>query len=314
MSQDPELVSNRTISGKGVLKIPVDVARIRYLNLYADVLRDPVNPYLNLNYNPPRSRYATLTFLRDGYVQFEHALEYQRQAWDFIADYTSQTLIALKCAYSGILESFANLGIALGATPVSIIDTIKDYEYLVLLFDEIRVVCYADTAIQLRLYTTANDTCDPDKDLPRKPPAPPAPSEKVEPGTPIPDISLPYEEGSNPSIGDDGNTYPAPVDIPDYFPSPDARGCPGTWRLLDNWSGHPTFTGYDEYAGFELDLPEWRRTPGSSVAWQLYASGTDERVIFATPGIGDPSSTLFYTERTFTKTDSGCISPSEYNP
>jgi hypothetical protein len=222
MSQEPELVQNRTISGKGVLKVPSDVTRIRYFTLYADVLREPTSPYLNLNYNPPRSRYATLTFLRDGYVQFEHTLDYQRQSWDFVADYTSQNLIALKCAYDGILKSFVNLGVALNAIPVSVTDTIKDYEYLVLLFDEIKIVCYADTGIQLKLYTTANDTCDPDKDNPRKPPPPPPPKPKVPPQTPIPDISPPYDPGNDPDskYGDNGDTSPNPVDIPDEPPPP----------------------------------------------------------------------------------------------
>jgi hypothetical protein len=224
MSQNPELVESRTISGKGVLKVPAGVTRIRYFTLYADVLRDPTSPYLNLNYNPPRSRYATLTFLRDGYVQFEHTLDYQRQVWDFVADYTSQNLIALKCAYDGILKSFVNLGTALGAIPTSVTDTIKDYEYLVLLFDEIKIVCYADTGIQLKLYTTANDTCDPDKDKPKKPPPPPPPKPKIPPGQPIPDIDFPYSPREEPysKYGDGGDTFPNSLDVSNQPPPPPA--------------------------------------------------------------------------------------------
>lgn len=222
MSQDPVLVQDRTISGKGLLKVPSNLKKVRYFTLYADVLRDPTSPYLNLNYNPPRSRYATLTFMRDGYVQFEHSLDYQRQVWDFVADYTSQNLIAIKCAYKGILESFVNLGVALGVTPTITIDLIQEYEYLNLLFDEIRVVCYADTGIKLKLYNTKNDTCDPARDTPRKPPPPPPPPPKTPPKTPIPDISPPYtsDDPTNPKNGDNGDTTPAPIDIPVPPPEP----------------------------------------------------------------------------------------------
>lgn len=234
MSQEPELVEDRRISGKGLLKVNPDVKKIRYFTLYADVIREPTNKYLNLNYNPPKSRYATLTFLLDDYVQFEHPMEYSKQRWDLVADVTSQNLIALKCVYDGILKSFANLGTALNVVPVSITDKIKDYEYLVLLFNEIRVVCYGDTAIQLKLYTTANDTCDPDKDTPRKPPPPPPPDPLTPPGLPVPNISLPYNpDPQDPDVGDDGNTNPTPIDK--NIPIPDPPLPPGT-ELFWNFS------------------------------------------------------------------------------
>ncbi|MBN3939180.1 hypothetical protein [Nostoc sp. NMS9] len=90
----------------------------------------------------------------------------------------------------------------------------------------------------------------------------------------------------------------------------DPRGCEGTWQLYDNWSGHPSFSGLDTYAGFELDDPTWQRTSGSNVAWSLVAVGTDGRVIASTPGINDPSSTLYSSSKTFVKTDSNCVTPS----
>lgn len=222
MSQTPELTQDRIISGKGLLRVPSEFKNVRYFTLYSDVVRIPTNQYKNLNYNPSRSRYGTLVFLRDGYVQFQHSIEYPNQSWDFVCDYSSQNLIALKCVYEGILTTFTNLAVALAQTPGStglfvttIEDKIKDYEYLNLSFDEVRVVCYGNTAIQLRLYATRNDTCAIEKDKASKPIPPTRPVPPVPPGVAIPEISTPYAPvGSGSKFGDDGNTTPNLLDAP----------------------------------------------------------------------------------------------------
>ncbi|MEH2052053.1 hypothetical protein [Nostoc sp.] len=91
--------------------------------------------------------------------------------------------------------------------------------------------------------------------------------------------------------------------------STDPRGCPGNWALYDNWSGHPTFSGIDNYAGYELDNPTWTLAPGSTTTWQLICVGTDNRSL-ASASINDPSSTLYSSSKAFTKTDPSCTSPS----
>jgi hypothetical protein len=93
----------------------------------------------------------------------------------------------------------------------------------------------------------------------------------------------------------------------------DPRGCAGSWRLFDNWSGYPQFSGLDVFQGFELDDPQWQRTPGSSVAWRLVATGTDNRVMFSTGGINDPNSILFFSSREFVKTDPNCQTVTKYD-
>jgi hypothetical protein len=248
-------MQQRLISGKGILKVPSDFPKARYYTLYCDVNRKPKNEYLNYNFNPPRSRYATLGFFRDGYLQFSHLVEFPRQSWDFISDISSQNLIAIKCAYDGILQTFTNLGLALSQTPGGVglyvlptVDKIKDYEYLNFLFDEIRAVCYADTSIELKIYVTKHDTCDPDKDKPKKPPPPPPPRSPRPPGEQEPDISSPYDPGSDPRVGDGGNTDPSPIDKPPVIPDdpndPYGYCLTGTLVVQGYGSSYPTVTRF----------------------------------------------------------------------
>lgn len=220
-----ELIQERFISGKGILKVPSDTKKNRYTILYLDVIRRPTNRYANLNWNPPRGKYAFLTFLRNGYVIDTRSMEFDRESYDGIADISGQTLIAVKCAYDGILDTFVNLSVALGATPggvglvpISKNNNIKDYENLLLGWDEVRVVCYADTALQARLYRTAYDVCNPDFDNQQPPPPPPPPLPPVPPGTPLANLSPPYE-----GADDGGNTVPYPSDSvpPPFVPLPD---------------------------------------------------------------------------------------------
>lgn len=205
---------DRLISGKGQLKIVADPVKFRHAYVLLDVIRPPTNLYLNYNYNPPRSRYATLTFRRQGYVVDTCSMEFERERVDIVNDITGQNLIAIKCAYDGILQTFVNLSIALantpggvGLQPITKVDAIKDYEYLTLAWDEILIKCYADTALQVRLFTLLHDTCDPEKDKGKEPPPPPPPLPKLPAGTPIGNISPPYDDPDT-----DDETEPNPLD------------------------------------------------------------------------------------------------------
>lgn len=224
---DFELIQQRRISGKGVIRIPSDTRKNRLLILYADVIRRPRNESLNFNYLPGRSRYATINFFRNDYVIDTKSVDYLRQSYDGINDISSQNLIAIKCAYDGILETFISLSTAIGGTPggagmtvLSKVDLIKDYEYLNLSWDEARIVCFADTAIEFKLYRLIHDTCSPDKDKDKRPPPPPPPPDTVPPGTPI-QVDPPYEDGGNP----DGTTEPYEDDFTEPPPPPPPPNC-----------------------------------------------------------------------------------------
>jgi hypothetical protein len=223
---EPELVQKRLISGKGVLSLPSDAVKNRYAVLYATVVRKPKNPYLNLGYNPPRARYGVLVFLRQGYVVDSKAIEYEKQAFDAINDICGQTLHAVKCAYAGTLQSIYNLAVSISGTPggiglnpTTIDNTIKDYTNLRLGWDECRLVCYADAAIELQMWRQIYDICDDANDNDQPPPPPDPPHDTVPPGTPLDDISPPYDSETN----DNDNTQPYPGDeTPPPEPPPDS--------------------------------------------------------------------------------------------
>lgn len=210
---DPVKLEERLVSGKGVLKLPESAKKSRYLILYVDLIRAPNQRYLNFNYNPPKGRLATLVLLKNGYVQSVDEISYDRESRTYVADFSGQNLIAIKCMYDGILKTFTNLGNSLGSPTISVTDLIKDYESLHLGWDEIKVVCYAETALQLRLFGKPYDTCDPLKDKQHDPPPPPPPLPKVPPGTSIGDISQPYPdepEGNPDTVPFPGDEAPPP--------------------------------------------------------------------------------------------------------
>lgn len=204
----PELLDERLISGRGVLKIPEAARKMRYFRVFFDVIRDPRNPYLSFQWNPPQGLYARLVFRRNGYVQSYDDMKFEREERRFVADIAGQSLIAIKCAYEGTLQSYVNLAVGLGLTVTSVVNLIEDFQTLQLTWDEILFSCYADTALQVRLYGTDYDYCGPLPSPPNDPPPPPPPLPKVPPGTPIGDISEPYDPDTN----DGGNTQPFPDD------------------------------------------------------------------------------------------------------
>lgn len=188
-----DLVEERLISGTGLLRVPGLVEQARYFRLNIDVIREVPEPFKSFKWEPSRSRYCTLAFMRDGYVIEEQPVDYERRQFEWLADSPGQTLIAVKCSYKGILQTFVNLGIALNITPISVTNLIEDYENLRLLWDEVRVVCEGSTAVQVRLFVLRyDDDCESSDERELPPPPPPLP--RIPPGTGIGSISPPYED------------------------------------------------------------------------------------------------------------------------
>lgn len=228
-------LARRIISGKGVLRLDKssnDFKKAKVITVFADVLRPPINGYANYNYNPPRGRFATLNFMYEGYVVKSESMDFDSQAWMFYPEINYQTGYALQCSYQGVLESFANLGLALGVTPISIENKIEDWTHTDLFWDEILVVCYADTAITLIAESVRYDLCPDQEDKePDSPPSPPNLPDPVPPGEPLgdgtnPPVSPPYD-GEN----DSGNTEPFPDDSDTEPPPPDPTPDGEQYRL-----------------------------------------------------------------------------------
>lgn len=207
-----ELKQDRLISGTGLVRVPSDIEDPRYLRLCIDIVREVPEPHESYKYTPTRSRYCTCSFMRDGYVIAEETVDYKRRCFDFVSDIAGQTLIAVKCAYKGILETFVNLGNALNLAPFIIANNIEDYEHLNLFWDEVQITCESTTAVQVRLFVLEHDD-DCESSDPFRPPPPPPPLPPIPPNTSIGNISRPYP-------GDDV-TQPNPLDElepPPLFP------------------------------------------------------------------------------------------------
>lgn len=220
MTKEPELVQSRTISGKGVLLMPENNIDWRNFTLVSTVLRLSMSRSANFNYNPVKSGFGILVFLREGNVVDTKEITFENQSWDFYNDQPGETLIAVQCMYEGILETFENLGTALGTPPIITENLISEYANYQSIWDTVKLVCFADTQILLELYATDYDACG---DLPKKKNKPPKkkdnPPPKKPPGTPADDNSPPYDEPD-----DSGDTVPFPGDSP---PDPDApQGIP----------------------------------------------------------------------------------------
>lgn len=209
------IIDQRIISGKGILLAPrtnPDVAKAKVLTLTAQLVRPATNQTANATFNPPRLLYARISASRNGAMLAMYDYQQDPSCWDFHADISAQSLYAIKCAYSGILETFVNLGAALGISPSIPVDNIESWGTTLLFPDTFYCVVNADGAVQLTLESIPFEICPDDTSLPTQPTNLPTPPTPVAQGVAIPpdsasSISLPY----NPP-NDDGNTVPYKLD------------------------------------------------------------------------------------------------------
>jgi hypothetical protein len=231
-----KLVSERTFSGKGTLKLATTDKNFRHGVLYLSVLRPPRQIYANNAWNPSRSYYCNLVFRRNGYAMDEATQRYNQQSWDVIADITYQVLAAVKCSYKLIIGTVQNpVNVLAGGSPV--ISALDSMSALQLAWDEVLFQCYADTAIQARFYTVPIEGCEPNSKSQQPPPPPPPPRTPVPPGTPLTDLSTPYD-----GIDDGGNTQPYPGDKLTPPPPPDCTKMNVTVKYTLDGFGEQTRT------------------------------------------------------------------------
>lgn len=226
----------RNISGRGIVRIDKDssdVKESRIISVSTSVLRYPTNRYINNNYNPTRSRYGTMNFMREKSVLLSVPIEFDNQVLDFPPESCYQNIYALICVYDGILRSFANLGTALGLTVIQEENRIKGFRHNDSLFDEIKIVCYADTAITVSVYSVPFDLCEDEQGntTPTPPPAPEPPYPNEEPGGGRVPVGSPLtgDKAVSPAYDgedDDGDTVPFPGDEPTPVePPPEGGSC-----------------------------------------------------------------------------------------
>jgi len=209
-------IETRRISGTGIIRIPEDMRKLRRYYLYADIIRRPFQRSISREFEPERSYYARINFMSKGYVVQEYVLNYDAQMWEIVPDVEGQSLIAVKCAYAGTLETFENLGVAAGYPPFVTENLTVEMLTMEILIDQINVKMYADTAFQFALKGRPYSYCGDENPPSEPPPDPPEKPEPVDPQVPT-EISPPYEE-------DDDITNPAPIDDDYVPPDPDPIG------------------------------------------------------------------------------------------
>ena len=201
----------RSISGKGLIKIPDEYRKARQILLYVDLLRPSSNEYLNVTWNPSRRFYAHVTFCIGQHVLYGFDVNYERQVFEVFSSQSSQNLLAQICALENILDSFVQYATASGLSYVKN-NGIKTFGFNTFLPDTIRFACYADCALQLELKAVEFDKCSEDQGAATPPPPPPPPPAQVPPKTPVL-VSPPYE-----GEDDNGDTVPNPLDEPETPP------------------------------------------------------------------------------------------------
>lgn len=161
----------------------------------------------------------------------------------------------------------AKLGLLTDNSP----DTLSAYKHQKLWFDEIKVVCYADTALKLEVKTDDLFLCPDDEEPdPLPPPLPPPSPTDVPPGTSLGEGNTPI---SPPYQGDDDDGDTIPYDGDEFPPPVDESG--GCWKTLTTYTSAPGIppSTIDYTYGLSTDVPAFRLLSGA-IRWELYDSAS----------------------------------------
>lgn len=198
-----QLLEARTISGRGLFRIPANDA-YRHFYLYVNVIRLPRVNWTSSKWNPDKSEYAKLTWLRNEYVLREDILSFEHQLFEFSPDPSHANYInqGMVCLYEQIIGYLDYLAPFIPAPPLASGEPIP-IEPLRNTPTEIKIVCRESTAIVCKLYYLEyEEACGSATSTPKPPPDPEPDAQQPDPA-PIGDISPPYQ-----SPNDDGDTVP----------------------------------------------------------------------------------------------------------
>lgn len=277
-----ELLEERTLSGRGLFRIPPNDA-YRHFYLYVNVVRLPRVNWTNSKFNPDKSEYAKITWIRNQYVLREDALNYENQLFEYSPDPGSGGYIVqgMVCQHETILAYLDYLAPFVSAPPLPPGQPIP-IEPLRNTPTEIKIVCRESTALVCKLYYIEyEEACSSATSTPKPPPDPEPVEQQLTP-VPIENISPPYEEpddngdtqpyqndetveipGENePPIGQDGDLYRIQFQYDAYRPADTLYDSP----LVDFVNVRAPIQAY----GIANDL-----TPYGSPSVGAYAIGTN---------------------------------------
>lgn len=190
-----EKIGERTLSGKGTYRLPIaDIEKIRCLSLFVDVIRKPSSEYKSKKTEPERSFYGYVNLLQDDYVIKTLPIEFERTRFDFYASIDGFPQTQLRCTHQELLQTIANLAVALGVPPTFFQHETKDWERTVFLFDTVQFAMYSSTAVKLTVKGLKYDDCEEvNGKLKSKKPPPPVKPVSYNRTEPVP-IDSPFPE------------------------------------------------------------------------------------------------------------------------
>jgi hypothetical protein len=222
--KEPELIETRLISGRGLFEVPPN-DNYRFLWLYVSLKREPRINFGSSKYNPDKSEYGKITWIRDSYVMRSEAITFEEEVFFWDKQESGYIGTALTCMYESIVGYLDYLAPYLGAAPlpsdplnriwIEPIDNIPT---------EIKIVTRGTSLLQCKLYSLEYDVACPEAEPSPKPPPSPPPSLPL----PIPEqieVSPPYEYPN-----DNGDTVPSDQDsVPPPPPPPIPDG--SLWQV-----------------------------------------------------------------------------------
>jgi len=233
-------IESRTLSGRGLLELPQE-SEWRWFRLWVNVFRLPSVDFPSSKWNPERSEYAKITYIRQEFVWKEETINYTQQTFDLpVADGASYLGSFLVCALESISTTLAAVGVAVGLPPPTPGD-IAYAEPVAYDIDSIRFVCREDVGLQVTLFGVKYDVaCTGATPNPKNNINPGTLEPSIPPGTPT-TVSSPYTPPD-----DDGNTVPASIDP--------VTSQSGTWSFTFQGDASPTVFS-NSAPGFADDNP-----------------------------------------------------------
>lgn len=257
----------RNIQWYGLLRFPnLDEGdRIHWWRLIADMMRRPSGEYRNEGiWQPPRGFWGNVCLRRDGRVARSAQLQFQNQIV-FEESYLESFLHqSISCHLDSVHKSIANLGLALGAIPISAFNPIKDWNPYSLLPSDFSIKMISENAVgKFILEYDIIPKCSVFLSDPPPPPPPPPPPDDPEPLDPEEPFEDPISDAYD-GNDDDGETYdPDPDDDGSDsgtggFDFPIGENCDiykitiRYWMLL----GHPDDPGTETYGYFYAPIED----------------------------------------------------------
>jgi len=265
----PVLLDERVISNRGLLAWTPDPLYRRFW-IQCELIRPPGLNFVNKKFNPDRSDYANIIFLRQGQVLREEVMNFENQTFIWDVDITGYLAKGIACLYASLSSQLDLIGAALGVVFVPgepvFSAPIEDQ------FDQILFSVRVDGAIGVQLYGLRYDIACVEAENTPQPPPPPPEFPSFPPGTPLRDTDSPASPPYDPP-NDDGNTIPLPEDV--------APPEPGVLRVTYNVGANGALPGQAPvFLDFEVSSTDYVAQMRSGIP-----PGTCSTI----PGIGNPN-------------------------